>query len=334
MIFTKRIRLQLLDEGHCKGPTYCYGTLKHFRTTSLEAVILRRALVLSGGGCKGAFEVGALHYLICETGLDFQILLGSSVGALNAAVLGQARNLRQLQEQTKKLTRIWEGITGNNSIYRSNLLGVINLFLCNALYQPVGLRQIIAKNIDPALLCDNPYKSVLTPAVAIETGELYYADTRKRKSKETILDYITASASIPIFFPPVKIDGKHWYDGGLRDLTPLGGAFKEHSEEVYVILTFPVNDNLEPILNKVVYRGVLKSLLRIANIINSEISANDLQLVKLTNQYYRLFGKKRVPTYIIAPRRPLQGHVLDFAPSRIKENMKLGYEAAKRPVLF
>ena len=50
----------------------------------------RRALVLSGGGAKGSFQIGAMEELILNRGLDFEILCGVSVGALNASFLAQA----------------------------------------------------------------------------------------------------------------------------------------------------------------------------------------------------------------------------------------------------
>ena len=49
----------------------------------------RLALVLSGGGAKGAFQVGALQHLIEDRGLDFTIVAGVSTGALQAAMVAQ-----------------------------------------------------------------------------------------------------------------------------------------------------------------------------------------------------------------------------------------------------
>ena len=48
----------------------------------------RRALVLSGGGAKGSFQIGVMEELILNRGLDFEILCGVSVGALNASFFG------------------------------------------------------------------------------------------------------------------------------------------------------------------------------------------------------------------------------------------------------
>ncbi|MBI3469491.1 MAG: patatin-like phospholipase family protein, partial [Planctomycetes bacterium] len=51
---------------------------------------MKRALVLAGGGARGAYQVGMLQELVVNQGLDFTIIRGVSVGALNAAFLAQA----------------------------------------------------------------------------------------------------------------------------------------------------------------------------------------------------------------------------------------------------
>lgn len=289
-----------------------------------------KALIMAGGGCKGAFEVGAVDYLVNDAKQDYQFFIGSSVGALNAAVLGLAGNYRELVTAVQTLKELWEGIRSSRSIYQPFPLGILDLFKRNGLFDPVGLRRLIQEYIDPHRLCHNPSKFVLIPTVAIETGELFYADSRNPAFESNFLKYILASASVPIFFPPVIIEGKHWYDGCLRDVTPLAAAFKEQPDEITVVLTFPVNDDLEPVLSTVSYGGVLKSLLRIVNIMTNEISTNDLQISKYINQRPRFFlGRKRVPIHIIAPKTHLKGSLLDFSPQKIRENLRLGYEAAQ-----
>jgi predicted acylesterase/phospholipase RssA len=93
---------------------------------------MRRALIFSGGGGKGAFEVGAVEFLVKTAGLDFQIFLGSSVGALNATILAMATNYRELLVAVRNLKRLWETISGNHAIYQSYPLGVLDLFSRNA----------------------------------------------------------------------------------------------------------------------------------------------------------------------------------------------------------
>ncbi len=293
---------------------------------------MKRALVLAGGGSKGAFEAGAIDYLVRESGLDFDIYLGTSVGALNAGVIAQSRNYRELCQQTQILKELWLGIKGTNSVYHKNLFGVFSLLHKDSLYNPSGLKAIIKANINPERLFKNPGRVLKIATVAVESGELLYVDNRSPEFKEDFLSYILASASIPLFFPAIKINGKHWYDGGLRDVTPLGAVFRERPDEIVVILTFPINRALNPILAPTKHQGALRSILRTFEIMSNEISANDLQLANAINQSNRcLPGQRRVPIRIIAPETPLTGsNVLEFQPDNIRENMNRGFKAAQK----
>lgn len=297
---------------------------------------MKRALVLAGGGSKGAFEVGAVDFLVRESGLDFNIYLGTSVGALNAGVLGQSRNYRELCQQTQNLKELWLGIKGSNSVYQKNLFGVFNLLFKDSLYNPSGLKAMIKENIDPDRLFKNPGRVLKIATVAVESGELLYVDNHSPEFKADFLSYILASASIPLFFPAVKANGKHWYDGGLRDVTPLGAVFREQPDEIVVILTFPINRSLNPILAPAKHQGALGAILRTFEIMNNEISANDLQLANAINQSHRcLPGQRRVTIRIIAPETTLTGSsLLEFQPDNIRENMNRGFLAAQKRVIL
>lgn len=295
---------------------------------------MSRALVLSGGGSRGAFEAGAVEYLVEKAGLDFTFFCGSSAGALNSGLLGQARTYRELREQSRRLTGLWLEIKNNRSIYQKSCLGVFNLLLKDALYNPVGLRNLIATYVDPNRLIANPAKFIKVATVAVETGELFLADSRNSLLGGDLNRYILASASLPLFFPPVFINNKHWFDGGLRDITPLGAAFAETPREIMIILTYPVDDRLAPLIKETGYRGAIPALARAVEIMANEISANDLQLALLINRYYRIFpGKRRIPIYLITPPTALSGDPLDFDPPKIREYIEMGRAAAAHPRL-
>lgn len=295
---------------------------------------MKRALVLSGGGSKGAFEVGAIDYLVRENGLDFDIYLGTSVGALNAGILSQSQNYRELCRQVQCLKELWLGIKGSKSIYHKNLFGIFSLLFKDSLYNPDGLRKLIKENIDPDRLFNKTARVLKVATVAEETGELLYADNRLPELRKDFLSYILASASIPLFFPGVKINDKHWYDGGLRDMTPLGSVFRERPDEIVIILTFPINRTLTPILSTTKHQGALGAILRALEIMSNEINANDLQLANaINNNYHQWFGRRCVPLRIIAPDRSLTGsNILEFKPECIRSNMELGFLAAQKPV--
>ena len=291
---------------------------------------MKRALVLSGGGSKGAFTVGALTYLLEQENLNFQIMTGTSVGAINAAYLGQARNPRELRELGEQLKQIWLKIKGNSDLFQSGILGNIwRLLFHNTLYNPLGLKRLIHDNIVPARLFHSRIVVKVT-VVSFESGELLCVDSRRPEHQPDFLSYVLASASMPFFFPPVLIAGQHWYDGGLRDLTPLSAAIKENPDEIVVITTFPVNPSLKPVLPASKPGSVMKAILRTVEILLSEISVNDLQLAQTINKaWWRYPGKKPIPIRIIAPTKPLTGDSLNFNAGQIRTNLAAGYEAAK-----
>jgi NTE family protein len=295
---------------------------------------LKRALVLSGGGVKGAFEAGAVDYLVNQAGLDFQFFFGTSTGALNVSLLGQARNYEELILRTGQLKQLWLDIKGYRSIYHKNALGILNLLLGNTLYTPNGLHHLLKKHIDLNCLFD-PATVVKVTTVCLETGELFYADTRSQEQKEDYLKYILASASMPFFFPAVKINGSHWYDGSLRDITPLGTVFDENPDEIVVVTTYPIGPDLKPILPKVTYGGPFKNLSQEIAIVTNAIAAKDLQLANAINQDNRSFpGKRQVSIRMIAPKYPLNHDSLSFKPSVIRRNLELGYTAAQNSIIL
>ena len=138
---------------------------------------------------------------------------------------------------------------------------------------------------------------------------------------------------MPLFFPGVAIGKKHWYDGGLRDITPLGAAFDENPAEIVVITTFPVKDDLNPHLPTVSHGNAIRVIQRTIDILTSEISANDLELADAINQERSpATGRCQIPIWVISPPEPLPGdNVLEFSPALIREYMKLGYRAACQP---
>lgn len=290
---------------------------------------MKRALVLSGGGSRGAFECGAINYLINNAGLNFHNFFGSSVGSLNAAVLAQGANYSELVEYSQQLQNLWLGIRSDKDIYRKNRFRLLKLYK-NSLLDPIGLRKIIQTNINPDKLISNRNSLLQMATVAIESGKLFLVGNSNVRNASDLLDYILASASIPLLFPAVEINQQHWYDGGLRDVTPLSAAFETDVQEIYVILSFPINQQLQPQLSPDIYRGSLPALFRSLEIMMNEISANDLKSAHFYNQNCHVFPDRReIPIYIIAPQEELENTAFDFNPNIIRTNIEYGAYCAE-----
>ncbi len=200
---------------------------------------MKRALVLGGGGARGSFQVGMLEELIINQKLDFQIIRGVSVGALNASFLAQASNegnpQANLVEKVEALSRLWlEEIKGNSSVYK-NRLGYPGLVLgTDSLYSLKPLVELIQKNLSLDEL-QNSGRNFAVGTVSLVSG-YYHSWTPQQPD---FVNKLLASASIPVIFPPVNFPQEKdiLVDGGVRNITPLTSALQEDPDEVYVLLT-------------------------------------------------------------------------------------------------
>jgi hypothetical protein len=205
----------------------------------------RRALVLSGGGARGAFTAGAVYHLVVDRQCDFADISGVSVGALNGAVLAQAatsddrqQSLKNLGKQAEELVAVWESIKGTQDIFKKRFLGMLRLGLLKA--ESVNdfgpLQKLIQTHVSPHKLLSG--RTVRVGVVSFWDGKYreIVASKVSEQENQTFLKYILASASIPISgrMPQIQddpsiADEKQWTqfaDAGLRRVTPLGSYFK------------------------------------------------------------------------------------------------------------
>ena len=189
-----------------------------------------------------------LDHLVNTAGLDFAILRGVSVGALNAAFLAQApaggspeESLASLQERTKALVDLWTlRITGNDSIYRERPGGFAGLALgADSLYSVEGLKRLIASSLDEGKLAASG-RDFRVGYVSLVSGRYEEQGPAAPAFREMVL----ASSSLPVVFPYVRreVPGTPrdvLVDGGVRNITPLRSAFAAQppAEEIWVLLT-------------------------------------------------------------------------------------------------
>jgi NTE family protein len=319
----------------------------------------RRALVLSGGGAKGSFQLGVLEELILNRGLDFQIFCGTSVGALNASFLAQARfderpreSLNRLKVAFRSLRRIWlEHITGNHSVYRERPLGIGGIVGgADSLYDPEPLADLLNRYLRPQALAQSQ-RLLKIQYVVLETGELRTVDSHDPH----IVQHVLASATMPFFFPPVQLQGEHLVDGGLRDVTPLGAAFQADPppDEIYVIYASPFF--LEPAEFSDPWPGLrvsaLDYLARGVEILSEEVYQTDIRgalrfnsLKKHWEQIKSLLPAEHPSVQEIdrvlqplryaeilevQPEQYIIRNALNFSPVKIRENYEHGKAVAR-----
>jgi NTE family protein len=285
----------------------------------------RTALVLSGGGAKGAFQYMAEKYAREEKGYHWDLIAGVSVGALNAVMLAM--------EKYDRLDEIWKGIS-NEQVYTGgfNLWAIIRLlFGAKSVLGNDPLRRMIEAEYEPERI----NTELRIGAVSLQTGE-YMVFT---PDFTNFVDAVLASTAIPLVWSPVQISPQYrdMVDGGVRNISPLGDVLDTDPDEIVVINCGPKQPPVKPDG----FKNALDIGMHALDIALNEIFITDLrEFIRINRnvqeaQYAGLVlhnenGKsyKYYDCKIIEPDYPL-GDTLDFSPEVIQERMDHGWEKAK-----
>ncbi len=232
----------------------------------------RTALVLSGGGARGAYEAGVIRYLRGELAeaLGFQprvdILCGTSIGAINACFLASTAHDPECQGEA--LLDVWRSLKLEEVFNWSALsLAALPLYVLRQLRAtrlrqvpwrlsdltyPAALARDVERRIDWETLHRNVREGVLdaltVTATDLGTGRaVVFVETRgalPRWSRDPLVEaravqigpeHALASGAIPLLFRPVLIDGSWFIDGGVRLNTPLAPAIRLGADRVLVV---------------------------------------------------------------------------------------------------
>jgi len=235
----------------------------------------RFALVLSGGGARAAYQVGALRGVAMVLGKDspnpFQIIAGTSAGALNAAAL--ASHAQRFRTAIRTLEYVWKHLQ-SNQVYRLDSAGLISS-ASNWVFSFMSSRR---RRTPVSLLNNEPLEDLLYHVLKLgrikanmEAGHLeslsitasgyttgdsvsFYQTCRDeirdwhrphRRGVRTDLTHkhLLASTAIPTLFPAVNIGHRYYGDGAIRQLAPLSPAIHLGADR---ILAIGVSGNLTP----------------------------------------------------------------------------------------
>lgn len=197
------------------------------------------ALVLGGGGSKGAYQIGAYRALR-ELGLSFSLVAGVSIGALNGAMI--------VQGDFDKASALWESLdvekvigkglnlTTDIDYYFNNvqkLLPFLKSYTQNKGMDTAPLWEIITTHLDYAKLSSSAMDFGL---LCVEVPSFQACEqTKATLSKQSLAHWVMASASCFPAFPIYNINGKSYIDGGYYDNLPIDLAFKMGASEVIAI---------------------------------------------------------------------------------------------------
>lgn len=229
-------------------------------------------LVLTGGGARAAYQVGALR-AIAEMfpgkSAPFDVFAGVSAGAINA--VSAATGADDFATTIRRLQDIWRGLTPDG-VYRTDARGLVGIgsrwikdlsaggllgsSRINYLLDTSPLRDLLAEVLPVARLAQH-FRSGTLRGVAVSTTSYanglgvtffdgardvapWYRSTRIGVRQRLRLPHVLASAAIPIFFPPVRIRGQFYGDGCVRMHAPLSPAIHLGADRVVAIGVQPL----------------------------------------------------------------------------------------------
>ena len=205
-------------------------------------------LCLSGGGAKGAYQIGVLE-AFKEKGIfdTFTAMSGTSIGAANISILS-SRGIDVAKE-------IWFNLPDNSLVKEESFREKLKKYGMKAFdkgiytmdtFQQVMINQIDFENLNNkecyVTISEIGIKEKGLPQMIkasfdhyiMKKGKAHYIPLHTL-SEEDCMKVITASCSIPVAFPPVIKEEKKYVDGGLYDNTPVHPLVDSGCEEIYII---------------------------------------------------------------------------------------------------
>jgi NTE family protein len=206
-------------------------------------------LVFQGGGALGAYQAG-VYQALQEAGVEPDWVIGTSIGAINAALIAGNAPERRLE----RMREFWARMTHSRAAQFAGMIPGLGALAANAMTVANGLEAFFRPNpwaflgmqvplgselagyystdplektlgelLDPQLL--NAGRPRLTVGAAnVQTGQMHYFDSRQ---DVLTARHVMASGALPPAFPAVRIDGELYWDGGILSNTPVEAVFDD-----------------------------------------------------------------------------------------------------------
>jgi NTE family protein len=232
-----------------------------------RVVMVNQALVLSGGGARAGYQVGALRALaelVSVQQSPFNILAGLSAGAINCATV--AIGADDFPTAVKRLHDTWMSLEPH-SVYRTDALelthlgvrwikdlttgGLLGESRSNYLLDTQPLRDLLKSRLDMGRIAEHVAEGLLRGVAISATNyatstivtffdgapdvQPWLRSSRIAVRESLGVEHVMASAAIPGFFPPVRVDGRTYGDGGLRMTTPVSPAIHLGADKILAI---------------------------------------------------------------------------------------------------
>jgi NTE family protein len=244
----------------------------------------KTAFVFAGGGSFGAIQVGMMQALAAR-GVTADMVVGSSVGALNGAYYAGAPTL----EGVKKLAKIWRGLRRQDVFPVSARTLLSFLWRRDVLISHDGVRRLIVDHLPFRNLEDATMPVHIVTTNIVTGGSVVL-------SEGPAAEAIVASTSIPGAFAPVKHKGLYLADGAISSNTPIRVAIEKGARRLIILPTgFACAGEAPPV-------GAVASVLHAVTLLISRQMIDDLEYIDPAIEYH-----------VVPPLCPLVGSPYDFS---------------------
>ena len=288
-----------------------------------------RALVLSGGGDKAAYQAGAIIQLMdmldpVET--DYDVVFGISAGNLNAAVLA-TYNLEAREEFKARLMRLWEEV-GFSNVLKFWKGGIAEgILFRSSLFDNKNLKDYLSKAVEGRSL----ERHFTIGTVDANHGRFVpYHYAPQEGLPEDLIESSLASIAIPGIFPPIKRGDKLLIDGGMIWSYDIVGAVNQCRdlgyEDDHIIVDEIILHEAHPIKNE-----DLKDMHTLRIAMRAQGMHSFYNKFKSYHQAISFFPEVNF-RYTIAPSKSLSLIPLNFSHKHIMEEIEIGKQDAKMAV--
>jgi predicted patatin/cPLA2 family phospholipase len=288
-----------------------------------------KVLVISGGGCKGAFGGGIAEYLINDCKKEYDLFVGTSVGSLliplfSIGEIDKLKNLFSTVTQSDIFNTCPFVIYKKDGVNRTriNHLGIVKSLLRGkkSFGESLNLRKLIQKTITE---CDFEKMLKNKPDVLITVSNLTTNTVEYKSLKECtypdFCDWIWASANLVPFMSLVTKDGYEYGDGGMGNIVPIYEALKRGACEIDIILLNTEKNEV----NKPPVRNALELTARSFDFMLNQIIIDDIVIGMLEGM------QRQVNLTFYRPPVKLTDNALIFDRHQMKQWWIDGYLYAK-----
>jgi NTE family protein len=243
---------------------------------------MKKALVLSGGGAKGAWSGGVIEYLVKEQNRSWDLVIGTSTGSLLSplSAIGEIDRLKEayttvdnksifnIEPFNKKgkvrlLNALWRVLTKKTSLGQANNL-------------KKKIKEIISEEDYNRIRKEGKEVVAVTSNMTKFKSEL---KSTKTETYDSFCEWLLCSSSVPLLFEVQNNDGCEYLDGGVLNTTPLQDAIDLGATEIdVIILSAEVTKDYPQMEN------MFDVVMRTIDFMNKEINKDDIMLGQLAGK--------------------------------------------------